>query len=438
MRSLILLFSLATAVSAMSLPPPEPPNPILLRGTLNTSCLPHRGGTVFLQLELTAPGPALSDRVRPMNIAVVLDRSGSMADERKLEFAKRAVLSLIDRLSDRDRLAIVTYDDRVETLLPAQRVHDRAYIRSLVEGISPRGSTNLGGGMEEGFRQLDYNRREGAVNRVILISDGLANRGVTDPGALDEIASRYRSRSISLSAIGVGLEFNEDLMLGLSEHGGGNYYFIESPGQFASIFDRELSGISAVVAQNAAIELTLGEGVAMADVIGCPSRQDGSRWIIPVGDLYAGERRDLTVELTVPEGAGRRHVASGRLLAEGGVTGSAFSVDIRYTDLTAELERGRDWGAQGKVDVALSTRGVERALRSLDAGNRDEAVVEIKAAQSLLMASPAAAKSEAAAAVMAPQIEKLKQFEQAAKTDSLGSRLKKSMQYENYRVRRHK
>jgi len=440
MRTIVLPVALgallcAGASEGMALRPP-PPAPLSLHATLNTTCLPHRGGTVYLQLELAAARLVRPGHPEPMNIAVVLDRSGSMADERKLEYAKAAVLTLIDRLTDRDRLAIIAYDDRIETLFPSQRVGDRSYLRSLVRELSPRGSTNLGGGMEEGFRQLYESRREGRVNRVILISDGLANRGVIDAGSLQEIAARYRSRAISLSTIGVGLEFNEDLMLGLAERGGGNYYFIESPRQFASIFDQELSGISAVVAQDVAVELSLGDGVEFADVIGCSRRRDGNRWIIPVGDFAAGERRGLTVELIVPEGSGRRHVASGRLLPD--VGGTAFSVDIRYTDLSAELEGGHDWSVQGKVDVALSTRGVERALRSIDAGRRDEAANELQAARGLLFSSPAAAKSVEARALVAPQMEKLKEFEEAARNDSLGSRLKKSMQYENYRTRRHK
>lgn len=209
---------------ALSFPPG---GVITLDGTLNSGCVPHNGGTVYLQIALDARNfPMTAVCRRPMNIAVVLDRSGSMADARKIDYAKKAINSLIDGLSSEDYLSIVIYDDRIDVLLPAQRVINKECIKRLVREIYPRGSTNLGGGMAEGFQQIERNFREDYVNRVILLSDGLANTGITDPRELGRIAGRYRDKSISLTTMGVGLDYNENLMLGLAEHGGGNYYFL--------------------------------------------------------------------------------------------------------------------------------------------------------------------------------------------------------------------
>jgi Ca-activated chloride channel family protein len=427
---------------ALSYPPPA--GSIDLSGHLTTACLPHGGGPVYLQISLDVRDFPLPARAyQPMNIAVVLDRSGSMADQRKIEYAKESICALVDRLSTNDYLSIVIYDDRIETLLPTQRVSDKAYIKRLVQNVFPRGSTNLGGGMEEGFRQIERNFSREYVNRVILLSDGLANQGITDPVQLDRVASQYRSRSISLTTIGVGLEYNENLMLGLAEHGGGNYYFVESPSQLASILEKELNGMTYTVARDARIELTLGGGVTAGDVIGCDRRPEGDRLVIPVGDLFATDHREFTVQLNVGEGSGSRHIATGVLRfsneRELAITTPKFSTDIRYTDDAVELKRGVDWNTQGKVDIAVSTKSVERAMEALDAGNKDEAEATLKEAAGRLQSSASLANSPAAAPAIQDQISQLQKYSEDMRADSSDMRkVKKSLQYYNYRTQKKK
>jgi Ca-activated chloride channel family protein len=421
---------------------PPPKTDIALYGHLNQNCIGHNGDPVYLQMEIITGTSPARDR-RPMNISVVLDRSGSMADERKIDYAKQALFSLIDRLSPEDYLSIVIYDDQIETLLPTQHVTDRLRIRRLVQEVYPRGSTNLGGGMTEGFRQVEQNLRREYVNRVILLSDGLANQGITDPHELNRIANRYRNRSISLSTMGVGLDYNENLMLGLSESGGGNYYFIESPRQLASIFERELQGLVAIVAQNAHIELTPGKGVTMNNVIGCEWNRKGDKWIIPIGDLYANEHRELTVELNVPEGSGTKNIASAILLYDTDWARfkdfQKFSVSIHYTDDVAELDKGKDWNTQAKVDVAVSTKRVERAMEALDAGRHDAAESEISEAKAILLNSPALINSGEGAGIIRDQVIQLENYSDKLKDEKADQRqVKKSMQYHNYKTQKKK
>ena len=428
---------------AMSLHP-KSPGEITLSGNLNQTCIPHRGGTVFLHMQLDARDFPLPDRAyRPMNIAVVLYRSGSMGDERKIVYAKHAVADLVDRLAATDYLSIVIYDDRIETLLPTQQVKDRYRIKRLIEEVHPRGSTNLGGGMQEGFRQIERNFKREYINRVILLSDGLANQGITDPHELDRIVNDYRNRGISLTAMGVGLDYNENLMLGLAEHGGGNYYFIESPSQLASIFEREFQGLACIVAQNAYIELTLGNGVTFNNAIGCGSTRNDDRWVLSVGDLYANDHREMTVELNIPEGSGTKHVATGILKydrnRESGKRFPKFSVEIRYSDVTAELEKSRDWDTQAKVDIAVSTKQVERAMEALDAGREEDAAKELNEAKLMLQSSPALMNSSIAAPAMQEQIGNLEKYSNDLKDERADKRkVKKSMQYDNYRTQKKK
>lgn len=417
-------------------------NELTLSGHLNRSCISQNGGTAYLHIEVGTPVLMLHNR-RPVNIAVVLDRSGSMADERKIEYAKAAITSLIDRLDDGDYLSVVIYDNRIDVLIPRQRVMNKNQLKNIVREIFPRSSTNLGDGMKEGFRQIEETINREYVNRVILLSDGLANQGITDPNTLKRIAAGYRAKSISLSTMGVGLDYNENLLLGLAQTGGGNYYYIESPSQLAGMFEQELNGLSTVVVQDASIELTLGRGVELNDVIGCGWERGRSTKIIPLGDLYAGEHRELTLEIAIPPGHGRKQIATGVLHFESKFISlsrpPSFSVDIRYTNILAELDKGTDWDVQGKVDVALSTRKVERAMEALDAGNQAEASRQMYEARSMIQSSGAMKQSSAAAPMLREQMTQLEGLSNELNDTSKDAReKKKSIQYQNYKTQKKK
>ncbi len=415
---------------------------ITLHGSLNATCISTRGGTAYLHIEIETQGvPEMGRAYRPKNIAVVLDRSGSMADEQKLDYAKRAISSLVDQLGAADELSIVIYDNEVYTLLPHQRVTDKERIKELLRRVTPGGSTNLGGGLAEGFRQLEESPTDLSINRVILLSDGLANQGITDPRELERIAHSYRNRSVSLTTMGVGLDYNEDLMMGLAEAGGGNYYFIEQPRQLAAFFERELGGITTVVAQNAVVGLTLGRGVAVKDVIGYEWNNEDGRITIPVGDLSSNDRREITVELEIPEGRASKRIASGELLFPGADLRhpASFSVDIRYSDDLSEIKKGTNWDVQAKTEVALSTRSVEHAMKALDEGRPEEAGRQLGAARQALSASEAVANAPSAAPMMQKRIDALTSYAKELRDSTADmKKIKKSVQFQNYEAQKKK
>lgn len=413
---------------------------VQLDGRVNCPWLSEQGGTVYLQLWVKAQEVARSSR-RPVNCAVVIDRSGSMGTEGKIEHARAAVRALIDQLRPDDILSIVIYDDIVEVLRPAARVGDKAILRSLVDEIGPRGWTNLGGGMMEGLRQSESYLGEGYVNRVLLLSDGLANRGITDSEELARIARRYRHRGVSLSTIGVGLEYNENLMVALANGGGGNYYYLEHATSLASIFRREFDLMSTLVAQSASLDLDPGPGVHLRDAIGCETDREGDRIRVGLGDLASGECREVTVELLVPPGHGSRLLATGqvRYQVEGTSrrTSNVLRVMVTYSRDPVAVDRHRDWDVQARADVAVSTRKVEQALQALDSGRKDEALGVLKDAQASVANSPAAARSAAAGAMLKEQESKLRVYQETLESSGTEvSRAKKSIQYENYRIQR--
>ena len=246
-------------------------------------------------------------------------------------------------------------------------------------------------------------RGGGYVNRVVLLSDGLANRGITEPASLVRYARDFRRRSISLTTMGVGLDYNENLMTSLASGGGGNYYFIESPRSLASILGKEFNMLGCVAAQNTVIELTLGRGVSVVDVVGAEFTSGDGHVRIPVGDVYAGERREFTVEVAIPPGRGTIVVAQGEVryepVRDRVSVSSLEGVRVRYSADAAEIERHRDLETQARADVALSTRGVERAMDALDKGKGEAALEEIAAARRILQASPALSGGATGAAI---------------------------------------
>jgi Ca-activated chloride channel family protein len=413
---------------------------IQLQARLSCPHMAESGGRAFLQLSVITLEVATPVR-RPMNLAVVLDRSGSMGSEEKMENARAAVRGLIDNLRSDDILSIVIYDDVVEVLRGASRVGDKQALKRLIDEVYPRGWTNLGGGLIEGYRQVERYRSETYVNRVILLSDGLANRGITRQEELCRIARRQRNASVSLTTVGVGLDYNENLMVALAEGGSGNYYFVEHARSLAAMFRAEFNTLAALVAQNATIELKLQQGVELVDLIGCEYTAEGRSVSVAVGDLYSGERREFTLELVIPPGRGKRTIASAtlRCAAEdhGRMASNTVSIGVRYTPDVAEVARHRDWDVEAKSEVAASTRRVEEALARLDQGDKDAALARLNEARQQLAASPSVAAGGAAADAIREQEAKLQAYaDTLARSDMSSARAKKAIQYENYQTQK--
>lgn len=435
--TVILLIGLHSFAMTFHAPAPV----FTLNGNLNCPVISERGGTAYLQLTLTAPSIIAEKQHKPMNLSIVIDRSGSMSDQRKMDYAKKAFVSLVDQLQPNDVLSIVIYDDVVDVIRRAKSVgNDKHSIKRMIDEVYPRNSTNLGGGLVEGLRQSEKYAGKEFINRVVLLSDGLANVGITDPVELNRIAKRYRNKSISVTTMGVGLDYNENLMMGLSESGGGNYYFIEHLHSLAVTIRQEFEMASSVVAQNGAIYLTLGDNVHVQDVVGCEFKNENARYIIPIGDLYANETRDFTVELSVPAGTGNRIVATGELRYESAsiiASYPQFSARVTYTKDYAEVEKNRDLSTQAKADIAVSTRKVEQAMEAMDNGDQAAAEMHLNEAKDMMSASPAVSASGASGESVRSQLGKIESYQKSAKEDD-SRKAKKSIQYENYKTRKNK
>ena len=245
--------------------------------------------------------------VQAADLVIVLDRSGSMQG-RKLRDARQAVIGLLDHLGPDDRLALLTYSNGVQTrsgLVPLNPTN-RQRITATVAEIRAGGGTNLGAGLGRGMDILLQAPGDGRQRRVILISDGLANQGVTGVDALGRMAAGAVDNHFSISTVGVGLDFNEILMTAVADRGAGQYHFLEDPQVFAQVFETELQATRRVAAAEVGIRIPLSPGVRLVSAGGHPiDRQAGAALIHP-GNLLSGRSRTIYLTFQVPTDKAQR------------------------------------------------------------------------------------------------------------------------------------
>ncbi len=231
----------------------EPVNHFMMEGTSSGSELYY-----YIHLQGIKKDNAQTRKRIPLNLCIVIDRSGSMSGD-KIAYTREAVKYIINQLDYRDVLSIVLYDTNVEVFQQAQRLESKQELLNRVSGIGTLNSTNLEGGIRKGFELVKGAKKllgDEMIHRVLLLSDGLANVGLTDPAALSAITRElFEKDKISISTFGVGTDYSEDLMTKIAVQGGGKYYFIDSPDKMSSIFDQELKGVSQVVAKNTVLKI---------------------------------------------------------------------------------------------------------------------------------------------------------------------------------------
>ena len=256
----------------------------------------HNNACLALVRVKAPAAPALQTRRKALNLALVIDRSGSMSG-RPLEEAKRCVGMIIDRLGPQDRAAVVTYDSEVETVVPAQRVTDPAVFHRALAQVQSRGMTALFGGWLAGAEQAALGVNEDAISRVMLLSDGCANEG---PNAIEDIGPHVATMAasgVSTSTCGLGNGFNEDLMMGMAKAGQGQGYYGDTAEDLLDPFTTEFELMRALCARKLRLSLQTPEGVK-AKVLNEYTQEGDGRWAMP--DLAFGAEGWALVSLTVP------------------------------------------------------------------------------------------------------------------------------------------
>ncbi len=252
-----------------------------------------------LLVELTAPTPTTSVPRQAATLQIVLDRSGSMSGDR-LEGAKTALIDLVDRLDPTDNLGVLAFDTDIQLVVPAGPLVDKLAVKHALAAIHPGGSTDLSSGYLRGLQEAQ--RVAGPTGAtLLLVSDGHANAGITDPVQLGQVATRARTQNIVTSTLGFGLGYDERLLAALARGGAGNELFAEEADTAVALIAGEVDGLLTQVAQAASLRLTWTEHVARISVlndlpvVGLP---DGA--VLELGTFYAGETRRLLIKLSVP------------------------------------------------------------------------------------------------------------------------------------------
>lgn len=275
-------------------------NPLNLQTELSHPLLPSgEKQKAYLKVSITGgEAPAQEERA-PINVAIVLDRSSSMSGE-KIARARDAAKLAIARLHSNDTVSVISYDSVVEVLVPATKLTDKDFVYKAIDKITSRGSTALFAGVSKGAEELRKFKNEEAVNRVILLSDGQANVGPKSPLELGELGRSLAKEGISVTTIGLGSGYNEDLMNKLALNSDGNHSFVETPGELAQVFDQELGGLASVVAQNITFTVELAEGIRPVRSLGRESNIVGQTVTVTFNQLYAEQNKFLLLEVETP------------------------------------------------------------------------------------------------------------------------------------------
>ncbi len=278
--------------------------PLVISGKLTQhKILQGSDGRVNLALTLHSEDEAdtASGTFNHVDMVVVLDRSGSMKG-RKINDARRALLKLLNRLSPRDRFALVAYADGVRQFSGLHAVTEahRQEMASVIQQIRPGGGTNLGAGLQAGVDLLVSAGPTEKSGKVILISDGLANRGIREPNRLGRIAKTARGNEFAVSTVGVGIDFNEVLMTRIADQGAGNYYYLENPAAFADVFQKEFYASRSAAITGLSVHVPLESGMSLVHASGYPIAHESRHAVFYPGNLRAGQTRKIFLTFRVP------------------------------------------------------------------------------------------------------------------------------------------
>lgn len=305
----------------------------------------------------------------PLSLAIVIDRSGSM-EGAPLANAKAAAQKLVDSLDGNDAFTIVTYSSEVETVVPMTRVSRASQLAAhdAIDAIYDDGNTCISCGISQGAAELASSPIDHGIKRMVLISDGQANAGLADRNELAQLAMETASRGVSISTVGVGLDFDELTMTRLADVGHGHYYFVEDTAQLSTMFASELAAMTETVAADVVLDVS---GVMITDVYGYAYSRGREDVVIPLADMRAGETRKVVLHAVLPEGATStfevaklhldwRDVSSGRPMDA--TTNLIATMTTNPRDVAATIDRG----AVSAIETARTARVLEDAAKTYE------------------------------------------------------------------------
>jgi len=332
--------------------------------------------TAYLRIALTGLPPAELLERAPVNVAIVLDKSGSMQGE-KIQQAKEAAIMAIEMLNERDIVSFVTYDSTVNVVVPATKITDKEEIFSQIRAISAGGNTALFGGISKGAAEIRKFLSNELVNRIILISDGLANVGPSSPEELGNFGMSLGKDGITVTTIGLGLGYNEDLMAKLAYNSDGKHLFAETASDIRKWFAKEFGDVLSVVAQEVTIEINCAKGIRPVRSLGRDTEIIGQKVLLTLNQVYGNQMKYLVLEVEVPATAkGKsREIADVRVSYTN--MGTKLQERLRST-VTATFTDSKELvkSSGNKKVLAAAARQVASEKSELAMSLRDEGKIE--------------------------------------------------------------
>ncbi len=404
----------------------------------------YNGGSreVVVQIDLDARRPEQGKRA-PMNLAVVLDRSGSM-EGAKIEKARQAACVAVDHLGDGDFFSLVTFDNATDVLLAPERVGSaghREELKARINRIRPGGGTAIHAGVTVGAKQVRKYLEKEYVNRVILLSDGIANVGPSRTSDLSELGRELRRDGLSVTTVGLGDDYNEDLMTALAEASNANYYYVRDAEKLPGIFAEELGAARSLVARGVILRIRVPAGVRLKEIIGQPQiKCEGRTADIALPEYFGGEKRRFLVRCVVEEKASAPlEVAAVDLKYEPAAGGKAEpqlqAANISFTDEEKKADATVRMKVAKEVSIAENRLAKEQAVKLSDEGKAKDAADVLRAQCAKNAAAPEAAR------VPGWSVENQKLEQAAAEVETkgrLGASSRKGIQYENWQDKNQK
>ncbi len=351
--------------------------------------LKDRPQEVVVKIDLNAIADKQRHRRTPLNLAVVLDKSGSMTGA-KLEKTKQAAQLLVDRLAPDDVFSLVIFSDEARVLVPVQRVEDKDALKEKIGSIEAGGSTALYAGVKAGARQTQEYFSSRRINRVILLSDGLANVGPSSPRELRRLGRELSEQGISVTTIGVGDDYNEDLMAGLAEASDANYYYVQDTEKLPEIFAKELGELLTVAAREIRIEITCPDGVKPIGFIGRSERFENQKASVNLSQFTLGQDRSVFLRclVTRPESeVARVKVRYTDELDNGAEQSTDEVVKVRFTDDEAAAGRSVNAAVNAEKVLVLTAEAKDKAIALADAGDYKRAAATLAVQKEVLNAA---------------------------------------------------
>ena len=355
--------------------------------------------TVDVLIRVTPPAADNIIGRRPkLNLSLVLDRSGSM-EGAKMQRAREATAYCLDQLLPADRVSVVIFDDVVETLIPSQPVENKAALKARLNDVFARNSTALHEAWVRGGIQVSDHLADSAINRVLLITDGLANIGLTNTDQIVSQAQGLNARGVSTTTIGIGTDFNEDLLVPMATAGGGNSWHVEQAEDMQRIFGIELEGLIAQVGHTVTLSLTPANGTRLTDVLNDFARNPAGRYLLP--NLQAGAPLEIVAQVRVPaQFAGQRvklfDLSLNYTSQSNGVMETLnFPLELEFANEAVFNALPVNHEVVKATQLLMNARARREAMNFMDAGNYTQAQDVVLAARSATMVAYAAMPASA-------------------------------------------